>query len=522
MIVMQIKKFYPLIISALAVFLIRFGLSFLPSFGFDMGSWLGWAKSVSSVGFANFYASSSWTQYTPGFIYYLFAIGRLGFINDLAIKIPVLLSDVFLGVIIWNLVRKTNPKFALPAFFLYTLNPLVIFDGSVWGQIDGILTLFLFLSAFYLIEKKKLLWSVFFWSLAFLIKPQSIAIAPIFILVILLKKFSFKSILISAGLGIATIFLLSWPFFKNPVTGLPQHIIAMADYYHYTSVNAFNIWTWVGMWKSDAAKFLGLSLYGWGSAFIIFFDALALYIFRNKLGKKANYYLLFAILSLSFFVFPTKVHERYLFPFFAFLLTAAGLSKSKNLFGIYAISSAACFLNLYYPYSYYYPAQLRSDFLYKLSESLAKIIGLFFFIAYFALLWWEKLPKINLPKFSRGKPVLVKLPRVSLSKKTQKIILAAILLFAFVTRVFDLGSPPTEYFDEVYHAFTAKVVLHGDPKAWEWWNTPPAGFAYIGETPFLFQLVCIHQTSRVREKSFLHSYYKNSWKLESFSGMQGH
>jgi dolichyl-phosphate-mannose--protein O-mannosyl transferase len=33
-------------------------------------------------------------------------------------------------------------------------------------------------------------------------------------------------------------------------------------------------------------------------------------------------------------------------------------------------------------------------------------------------------------------------------------------------------------FDEVYHAFTAVEMNRGNLAAWEWWNTPPQGFAY--------------------------------------------
>src|SRR3989304_101826 len=56
--------------------------------------------------------------------------------------------------------------------------------------------------------------------------------------------------------------------------------------------------------------------------------------------------------------------------------------------------------------------------------------------------------------------------------------LLLILGFALVSRTFFLWSPKAEYFDEVYHAFTARIMLHGDPKAWEWWNPHPTGFAY--------------------------------------------
>ena len=53
-----------------------------------------------------------------------------------------------------------------------------------------------------------------------------------------------------------------------------------------------------------------------------------------------------------------------------------------------------------------------------------------------------------------------------------------IFAFAFLTRFIRLDIPKTYVFDEVYHAFTAGQMFKGNPAAWEWWNTPPQGFAY--------------------------------------------
>jgi len=476
---MKIKNINLLLLSIFAVFVVRFLLSFLPSFGFDMGSWLGWASRLSALGFSKFYSDISWTQYTPGYLYWLWLIGKLGWINEFAIKVPVIVADIAVGVLIWSLVRKVNQKLALASFFIYTLNPVVIFDGSVWGQIDGLLTLFLYLSAVFLIEKKNFALSVLFWSIAFLIKPQSIAVLPAILIAVILRKFKFKQVLFGGAVGALAIFGLSWPFFtNNPILGLPQQILKMGNFYSYTSVNAFNIWSWVGLWKADSTIFAGLTFSVWGAIFLVSSIAFALYLFRNKLDSKASYYLLFAILSLCFFVFPTKVHERYLFPFFAFLLTSASLFKSYNLFYIYGITTLSSFINLYYPYAYYNDNFLKSEILYKISGGLSKLIGFIFAAAYFALLFWKKLPKLNFKKLPARNPDVYKLPKVSLTSKTSNVILAGILIFAFTSRVLFLSNPQKEYFDEVYHAFTAKTMLHDGPKAWEWWNTPPEGFAY--------------------------------------------
>src|SRR4051812_2692644 len=59
-----------------------------------------------------------------------------------------------------------------------------------------------------------------------------------------------------------------------------------------------------------------------------------------------------------------------------------------------------------------------------------------------------------------------------------KVILAAILLFSAVFRLYALNYPTGYVFDEVYHAFTAKEYLLNHKEAWEWWTTPPPGVAY--------------------------------------------
>ncbi len=53
------------------------------------------------------------------------------------------------------------------------------------------------------------------------------------------------------------------------------------------------------------------------------------------------------------------------------------------------------------------------------------------------------------------------------------LLLTLILAFAFFTRLYRLEEPKAYVFDEVYHAVTAKLVAHNDPRAYEWWNPAP-------------------------------------------------
>jgi len=51
--------------------------------------------------------------------------------------------------------------------------------------------------------------------------------------------------------------------------------------------------------------------------------------------------------------------------------------------------------------------------------------------------------------------------------------LLMILAFTFFTRMYRLNIPERYEFDEVYHAVTAKLMVDGDMRAYEWTNPPP-------------------------------------------------
>jgi hypothetical protein len=69
-----------------------------------------------------------------------------------------------------------------------------------------------------------------------------------------------------------------------------------------------------------------------------------------------------AVLSLAFFVLPTRVHERYLFPLAAVGAILAAVSWRWRL--AYLLSAAATFANMYVVLTTYYPGNPRiSDWL---------------------------------------------------------------------------------------------------------------------------------------------------------------
>jgi len=70
-----------------------------------------------------------------------------------------------------------------------------------------------------------------------------------------------------------------------------------------------------------------------------------------------------------------------------------------------------------------------------------------------------------------------------------KLVLPAILLFALGTRLYNLSAPEGYFFDEIYHAFTAREYLHGNPAAYQFSATPPEGVAYVWDHPPVSRLI---------------------------------
>jgi dolichyl-phosphate-mannose-protein mannosyltransferase len=59
------------------------------------------------------------------------------------------------------------------------------------------------------------------------------------------------------------------------------------------------------------------------------------------------------------------------------------------------------------------------------------------------------------------------------STMASTLLLILILFLALGSRLYRLGEPNKYYFDEVYHAVTAKAYARNDPAGYEWWHSAP-------------------------------------------------
>ena len=328
----------------------------------DLGAFAWWFNTAATYGPRVFYNVVSWVDYPPFNIYIFWVFGSIAkglslFGSPLIayiIKLPPTIFDLATSILIFFFVRKRSDlKMALVATATYALNPAVIFNSAIWGQFDAIYTFFLILSLLLIFESRPKLVAVAF-MLGILTKPQSIALAPLMVFLIF-RKYNWRGLITSIGAAIVTVFVVILPLEwtnGNPVTFLSDIYFGAYKTYAYTSVNAFNIWGFGGMWKPDTQIFLFTNVYVIGWMMFGALVAFTLYFVYKRLGVSEELVILFSafLLFFGFFMLPTRIHERYLFP--AFSVMALLIPFVRKMRPVYAVLSGTYLINQAYVLSF--------------------------------------------------------------------------------------------------------------------------------------------------------------------------
>lgn len=355
-----------ILIFSLVLLTIRLVLSQLPSFEFDESAYRFWTQRLVENGLSHFYSNDVFTNNPLGIFYFFWFIGwikeiifpQINYFSsnfDFFLKIPANIADILSGLIIYLLTKRwLNQKWAFLGMVVYVLNPAIFFNSSIWGQYDGLSTLFLLLATYAILIKKMPELSSCFMAIAWVIKPQAIAFLPVLVLTIFTQSKPLRYLTSIISFFITTI-LLYFPFFpQNPIFGLIYVNINSTSLFNCTTCFAFNFWQLFGNWKNDLGTFLNIPFIIWGM--ILFTTSLIIILSAKPFVIKfrpPHFYLTSALTILVFFTFLTRIHERYLFPFFPFLLIAALIKNSMVLKIIYLIFSFIHFINLWYVYYYY-------------------------------------------------------------------------------------------------------------------------------------------------------------------------
>ena len=315
----------------------------LQGYPIDTADFTSWYNTAVQYGIRPFYGLAGFADYPPFNVYIFWFFGSLANAVNLSIstmvKVVPNLFDLATGVIIYLFTRKqASSKIAFLATGFYLFNPAVIFNAAVWGQYDAVYTFFLVLSLVLTLKNKPEMSAVAF-ALGILTKPQGIALLPL-IAYMIWRKNGVKRLLTSVAAFAATIFVVILPFeWSNPITFLSGIYFGAYGGYAYTSINAFNLWGLFGLWVPDG----GLFIVGW--ALFAVATLFTLFVLHKRYHVSGDYLVIFAafMLLFSFFMLPTRIHERYMFPAMAMLaLMVPLLSKTRLL---YAALTATLFVN---------------------------------------------------------------------------------------------------------------------------------------------------------------------------------
>jgi dolichyl-phosphate-mannose--protein O-mannosyl transferase len=365
-------------------------------FGVDLGSFSAWAIELARNGPWGLYDRPIFVDYTPGYLYVLWALGLVSEWTGIAIgsllKLPAIVADLALAVAVFALAAElgASRRAGLAAAAVVLFVPITWFDSAVWAQVDSIGTLVLVLAV-------RELWrghserAAILTTIAAIIKPQFGILLPLAAIVILRRHLVEQpaddtwlgrrlgggpvriATVTLAGLVTATLVCLPFGLVILPVPflgigfedSLLGQIIQTAGGYPYVTVNAYNPWALVsldgnglataGTWIRDAPNpevpddpyftVLGAPAVLFGSLLIGAAIASLMVVLWRRHDDRRALLVALTVMAIAFFILPTRVHERYLYPFFA--LGAILFALQPRWGAVYGALAAANLANMY-------------------------------------------------------------------------------------------------------------------------------------------------------------------------------
>ncbi len=319
-------------------------------------------------------------NYPPLFLYHLKAVGHIykglfsptfdqttGVFRAL-LKTPTILLDVVIAFIIFSLLKaRFSFRTGILGLSLYAFNPAIIYDSSYAGFPEALSVAFILLS-FAALEKEKptLAWALM--AVSIWTKAQGVVFLPL-LLFVTWKRWGLKGLTKPTAAALLVSFLAFMPFFwagrpdapgiffrqlmtRTPVDMEP----GWEGWIHQEailSMGAHNLWWLASKGRGDLSdgrallgpvsyRQVGLMLFGLSYILVLF----------NLRKKDATKELFRAgwLISFFFFMLPTQIAERYLFPALPLLLLS-GINERRNR-RLYLLLSATFFLNLYLTFSF--------------------------------------------------------------------------------------------------------------------------------------------------------------------------
>ena len=330
-------------------------------FAADLNAFRSWAADLGANGPWGAYSRGYFLDYLPGYLWILWPLGALAgaltssFDPGALVKLPALFADALLILATVRLAADlgASARAQRGVALLLAFTPIIWLTSAVWGQVDSVGTTLLLLATSELIRGKTLR-AAALAALAAVVKPQFGILIPLlaFLALIRARRAGDPWGVVLAGLvGTAVVSLVAFPF-RLTVVDVISKVGEAAGNYPYLSVNAWNPWALVstdgsglilnGAWGSDLAPLAagGLPAVFYGTALLIGAILAALWAARSD--DKVRTVAALALIAIAFFVLPTRVHERYLYPAIPLTLAlAAALPRWRPIAAAVSIAFLA-------------------------------------------------------------------------------------------------------------------------------------------------------------------------------------
>ena len=267
--------------------------------------WDPWISDLKEMGFS--YLATDRYDYTPTFVYILWAISRLSINPMTAYKgLHCVLDFVaagILGKMIWKVTGSKRK--GILSYGLFLIVPTIWANSALWAQCDIIFMTFLLLCFYYLFEDRPCK-AMFFYGMAFVFKLQSLFIFPFLVILWVNKKVDLKHFLWIPALYFLSI-VPAW------IAGRPLMDLINI----YMAQGAQDVWSlsikWPNIYQIIGNQFFLLEYASAGTWLILGILMIILYAMAQKRYRISNEFivqmaLFFAILTPWFL---PHMHERY-------------------------------------------------------------------------------------------------------------------------------------------------------------------------------------------------------------------
>lgn len=256
--------------------------------------------------------------------------------------LPVVSEIALIGAVYLWLLNRPVLRWLIPG--LLAISPGLVATSAWWGQYDAPFTLFLVLALIALNRDHPIIaWLLF--GVAVLLKQPAIVLGPL-LLVVTFRRYGWRTTALSMGLCGVLCVAVVVPFaLRSPLVEVLSPYLRAGDAYPNLTNNAYNTWyalaslhkggevlfedpqyrdsipVIAALSSAITYKHVGLFLFG-------LFTLLLMTVFWRQAGERREF-VWAAALFFGFFMLPTQVHERYLYP--AAVLTLIAVAQERRL-----------------------------------------------------------------------------------------------------------------------------------------------------------------------------------------------